>query len=125
MGHIKTTKMKINKEDLLKYLKIFRKTTAWIIIGILAFSGFLRFVELNTTCNGYMSYYEFQDTNCMYSGFLNHKIKCEMPVGVPIDCRANLGIFSFNVLKSNGTAVFSDNYDYFNDFNFSSNFSIN
>jgi len=100
--------MKETKTKLVKYWTFTRRTIGWLLIGILAFSGFLRFVELNTTCSDFNSYYEFQDTYCTYSGLLNHKIECELPSGVPIKCTCDLGLFKFPVVKSDGTGKYTD-----------------
>jgi len=110
--------MKETKTKLVKYWTFTRRTIGWLLIGILAFSGFLRFVELNTTCSDFNSYYEFQDTYCTYSGFLNHNIECELPPGVPIKCICDLGLFKFPVVVANGTASYTDWNDGYNFTNF-------
>ena len=118
------------RKSLVKNRKFFKKIIkyfALIILFIFAFSGYLRFIELNTNCEGFVSYYEFQDSFCSKSGFLNHKIECDLPVGVPLYCRADLGLFSFTVVKSSGNMDYihdSNNNNDFYDFNYSFNLSI-
>lgn len=117
---------KFSKFRIFKYVKPARRFIAWIIIGILAFSGFLRFVELNTECDNFNNYYEFQNSYCNYSGFLNHKVKCEIPVGVDINCNCDLGIFSFPVVKTKGNMPYG--YEPISgepDYNFTLNESLN
>lgn len=94
-----------------KVRKFFREVLRWfgmLLLSLLAMSGFIRFVELNTTCEGFNSYYEFQDIFCEKSGFLNYKIKCDIPVYVELNCVCDFGLFSFPVARTEGFSYNSE-----------------
>jgi len=103
----------------INYKKVLREGIRWgamILASFLMMSGFLRVIEINTTCvssNDFLeeyrySYYDFLFNNCERSGFLNLLFSCDLTYISSTTCFFEYKDFSFVILD----------YSNFNDYAF-------
>ena len=99
--------MIMEKKKLFRFLRIGIRWFAMILASILMMSGFVRFVELNTECDGF-SYYQFLDVYCETSGFFNYKVRCDIPLGNELYCYNDMLGFRFDVVRTSNYIGFVD-----------------